>query len=113
MNEILSVADLIVCRAGAMTIGEIKEFRVPAILVPFAQAAGNHQFLNALELEKAGCAVILEENKVNGGVLYEKIKGLLSDEELMKNMRENYEGILIENSNQKIFDSILCSIKDP
>jgi UDP-N-acetylglucosamine--N-acetylmuramyl-(pentapeptide) pyrophosphoryl-undecaprenol N-acetylglucosamine transferase len=113
MNEILSVADLIVCRAGAMTIGEIKEFRVPAILVPFAQAAGNHQLINALELEKAGCAVILEENKVNGGVLYEKINGLLSDEELLINMREHYDSILIENSNQKIFESILCSIKDP
>jgi UDP-N-acetylglucosamine--N-acetylmuramyl-(pentapeptide) pyrophosphoryl-undecaprenol N-acetylglucosamine transferase len=112
MNEILSVADLVVCRAGATTIREIKEFRVPAILIPFAQATGNHQYINALELEEAGCAGILEEDRVNGEILIEKMNSLLSDEELLKTMRKSYDSILIENSNQKIYESIMTSLNN-
>ena len=113
MNEIISVADLIVCRAGAMTIGEIKEFRVPAILIPFAQAAGNHQYFNALELEKAGCAVIRKEAELSGESLYDEICGLLSDQERLKRMRSGYDKISISNSNQKIFESIRKEMGPP
>ena len=113
MNEILSVADLIVCRAGSMTVGEIREFRVPAILIPFAQAAGNHQYFNALELEKAGCAVIRKEAELSGESLYDEICGLLSDQERLKRMRSGYDKISISNSNQKIFESIRKEMGPP
>ncbi len=107
MNEVLSIADLMVCRAGAMTIGEIKEFRVPAILIPFEQAAGNHQYINALELQKTGCAIILEEKKLTGNLLYKSIESILSDAELLNKMRNNYDKTLIDNSNKKIYESIM------
>lgn len=63
MHLAYSLADLVVCRAGAMTLTELCHFGRPSILVPLPSAAGNHQVHNARSLEKAdAAAVLLEED---------------------------------------------------
>ena len=57
----IAAADLVVCRAGAMTIGELAAVGRAAILVPFAAATNNHQELNARVVEQAGGAVVITE----------------------------------------------------
>jgi UDP-N-acetylglucosamine--N-acetylmuramyl-(pentapeptide) pyrophosphoryl-undecaprenol N-acetylglucosamine transferase len=57
----IAAADLVVCRAGAMTIGELAAVGRASVLVPFAAATNNHQELNARVVEKAGGATVLTE----------------------------------------------------
>src|SRR5205085_10925356 len=60
VNEI-AAADLVVCRAGAMSIGDVAAVGRAAILVPFAAATDNHQEVNARMVERAGGAIVITE----------------------------------------------------
>ena len=58
-------ADLVVCRAGAMTVAELAAAGVASILVPFPFAADDHQMLNARYLAEAGAAVLLPQDELD------------------------------------------------
>jgi UDP-N-acetylglucosamine--N-acetylmuramyl-(pentapeptide) pyrophosphoryl-undecaprenol N-acetylglucosamine transferase len=61
MAEALTRADLVVCRAGAMTISELTGAGVPAILVPFPLAADNHQEHNAMTMVASGGGILVRQ----------------------------------------------------
>ena len=90
MREILSVADIIVSRAGAMTIQEIKDFKLPAVLVPFGAAAGNHQYINASELAALGTAKIIKESEITSGILRSAIDDVLSNGETIREIYDKF-----------------------
>jgi UDP-N-acetylglucosamine--N-acetylmuramyl-(pentapeptide) pyrophosphoryl-undecaprenol N-acetylglucosamine transferase len=64
MADEMAAADLVISRAGAMTVGELAAVGRPAILVPFAAATNNHQEFNARALESAGGAVVITEREL-------------------------------------------------
>ena len=61
VGPLLSAADLVVSRAGAGTIAELIRCETPAILVPYPQAADNHQLANARHFEQQGGGLVLEQ----------------------------------------------------
>ena len=61
MAAVYAAADVVVCRAGAMTVAELAAAGVPAVLVPLPGAPGDHQTANARVLERAGAAVLLPD----------------------------------------------------
>jgi UDP-N-acetylglucosamine--N-acetylmuramyl-(pentapeptide) pyrophosphoryl-undecaprenol N-acetylglucosamine transferase len=61
MPLVYEAADLMVCRAGAMTVAELAAGGVPAVLIPLPGAPGDHQTANARVLEKVGAAVVLPD----------------------------------------------------
>ncbi len=71
----IAAADVVVCRAGAMTIGELAAIGRGAILIPFAAATNNHQELNARVVERAGGAVVITEKELSP----ERLAGAISD----------------------------------
>jgi UDP-N-acetylglucosamine--N-acetylmuramyl-(pentapeptide) pyrophosphoryl-undecaprenol N-acetylglucosamine transferase len=81
MPAAYAAADLIVARAGAMTVAEIAAAGRPALLVPFAAAAHGHQDANARALESEGAAVVLSEAELEGTdeTLVAALMGLLGD----------------------------------
>jgi UDP-N-acetylglucosamine--N-acetylmuramyl-(pentapeptide) pyrophosphoryl-undecaprenol N-acetylglucosamine transferase len=79
-------ADLLVCRSGASTVGEITAAGKPAIFVPFPRAADDHQNVNARALERAGAAVVVEESNLGAAYLVETIVTLLSDPARLRSM---------------------------
>ena len=81
-------ADLVVCRSGASTVAEITAAGKPAIFVPFPRAADDHQTVNALALERAGAAILVEESKLEGVWLAETITTLLGDAQRLARMSE-------------------------
>lgn len=61
MDVAYAAADLVICRAGAITLAELTALGKPSILVPLPTAAGGHQLANARVLESAGAAMVVEE----------------------------------------------------
>ncbi|MBV8890453.1 MAG: UDP-N-acetylglucosamine--N-acetylmuramyl-(pentapeptide) pyrophosphoryl-undecaprenol N-acetylglucosamine transferase, partial [Acidobacteria bacterium] len=72
-------ADLLLCRSGASTVAEVMAAGKPAIFVPFPRAADDHQKRNAEALERAGAAVMIEEEQLRDQVLVAMVKTLLDD----------------------------------
>jgi UDP-N-acetylglucosamine--N-acetylmuramyl-(pentapeptide) pyrophosphoryl-undecaprenol N-acetylglucosamine transferase len=79
MAAVYPLLDLIVCRAGAMTLAEVAAWGLPSILVPYPHATDDHQTWNARDLERAGAAIVLPESELSGRRLSNLIAGLLSD----------------------------------
>lgn len=79
MPELLSAADLVIGRAGALTLAELEVMGRASILIPSPNVAENHQYYNALELQKAGAAVVLEEKDLTGERLVEEVRTLLAE----------------------------------
>lgn len=72
----LRMADVVVSRASATTLAEIALMGKATILIPLATAAGNHQVKNAEIWEKAGAALVIQEEQLTGEKLYERIESL-------------------------------------
>jgi UDP-N-acetylglucosamine--N-acetylmuramyl-(pentapeptide) pyrophosphoryl-undecaprenol N-acetylglucosamine transferase len=68
-------ADLVICRAGALTVAELAAAGVASILIPFPFAVDDHQTRNAQFLSKHGAAVLLPQNELSA----EKLAQLLRD----------------------------------
>jgi UDP-N-acetylglucosamine--N-acetylmuramyl-(pentapeptide) pyrophosphoryl-undecaprenol N-acetylglucosamine transferase len=77
--EPMAAADLVVSRAGALTVAELAASGRPAVLVPFDAAAGGHQLENARALEKAGAAVVITEKDLSAESLAGTIVALVGD----------------------------------
>jgi UDP-N-acetylglucosamine--N-acetylmuramyl-(pentapeptide) pyrophosphoryl-undecaprenol N-acetylglucosamine transferase len=79
-------ADLIICRAGATTVAEIKAIGKGVIFIPFPFAADNHQVLNARSLERVGAAEMILEKNLSGKFLAERINYYVQRPEALKQM---------------------------
>ena len=79
-------SDLLVCRSGASTVGEITAAGKPAIFVPFPAAADDHQNVNARALERAGAAIVVEESNLGAAYLVDTIAALISDAVRLRSM---------------------------
>jgi len=75
----LAAAQLVVCRAGASTVAELTVIGRPAILIPYAAAAGDHQTANAQPLVDADAALMLPESVLDAATLARDLQALLTD----------------------------------
>ncbi len=89
MPEVLACVDLVVARAGAISIAELTARGLPCILVPFPFAAENHQEKNARVLEREGAGVVILDHELTGPFLFETLQGLLEDGQRLQRMAAN------------------------
>ncbi|MBQ1229414.1 MAG: UDP-N-acetylglucosamine--N-acetylmuramyl-(pentapeptide) pyrophosphoryl-undecaprenol N-acetylglucosamine transferase [Clostridia bacterium] len=82
----MAAADLIIARAGAMTLSELAGMNKASILIPSPTVADNHQYINAKTLADAGAASLVEESTLPEGRLTEEAKRLLSSLDSMREM---------------------------
>jgi len=80
MDEEMSTANVIVCRAGSTTLAEIAAVGRAAILVPLPTATDDHQRKNAEALSTVGAAELLEQKDLTGTTLAARVAALLDDE---------------------------------
>ena len=76
MAEAYSWADLVICRAGAMTVSEIAAMGIPAIFIPLPTAIDDHQTANAKYLTEAGAAILLKQSDLTAENLAQQIETL-------------------------------------
>lgn len=79
MVQLWSVADIALCRAGATTVAELTALGIASILVPLPNAPGDHQYKNAVAVEKAGGALVLQDDKCTGATLAHSLDVILAD----------------------------------
>lgn len=81
MPSALAGADLAVSRSGAMAIAELCAWGIPSIQVPFPHAAANHQHHNAMALGDSGAAVVVPEDRLGTGSLWNELVSLAVDQD--------------------------------
>ena len=107
MATYMSAADIIVCRAGAMTISELALCGKCAILVPSPHVAGDHQRKNAELLVNNGAACLLEEQNLPRNKLENLIFSLLKSEKERVSMQKKIKKFATPDANAKIYQQIL------
>lgn len=111
MDKMYKAADLLITRAGAMTVTELSIARRPAILIPLPTAAENHQLFNAKVVENSGAGIVIEENVLNEDILYDKILNVISNNDLLKTMGANAAKLYKPAVEQEIYREIKSVIK--
>ncbi len=106
MEEIFFAADVVVGRAGAITVSEITALGKAAVLIPSPYVAHNHQEYNARYLEKNGAAKVVLENEVSGDKISKEINSILGNPEDLEKMKKNSESIGIKDACEKIYNCI-------
>ena len=88
MPLLMSAADLIVSRAGAIALSEITASGKPSVLIPSPNVTNNHQYYNAKSVADAGAAVLIEESSLQNGYgpFVSAVLQLLEDREKLAGM---------------------------
>ena len=86
MQEVYAEADLVICRAGAITAAELTLLGKPAILIPYPYAADDHQRANAEALVQVGAAVMLLDHALSPELLEQTIVRLVQHRDMLRNM---------------------------
>ena len=100
-------ANLVVSRAGSLSISEILAAKKPSVLVPYPYAAADHQRKNAKEVQKTGAAVYVEDKDLNAEILEHILDDFMKDGAALQAMSENAGKQILENPTYKILDLIL------
>lgn len=106
MDECLAAADIVICRAGAITLSELQAVGRASILIPSPNVAENHQYHNAKVLADNNAAILIEEKDLNNQKLYETIINLISNRNNIFKIQENIKKMAITNACEKIYDII-------
>ncbi len=106
MPTCLAAADVVVCRAGAITISEIQAQGKPAVFIPSPNVAENHQYHNAMALVNQNAGEIIEEKDLTGELLTEKIDKIVSDKAKLAEYSANARKMAIIDANERIYKII-------
>ena len=104
-------ADLVVCRAGALTIAELGAVGVGALLIPFPYAVDNHQYHNARYLEQNGAAQILPEAELTAENLALKLQFFAQNRPALIEMARNARACFKADAAERLADAILTEAR--
>jgi UDP-N-acetylglucosamine--N-acetylmuramyl-(pentapeptide) pyrophosphoryl-undecaprenol N-acetylglucosamine transferase len=107
MAQAYQWADLVVARAGALTIAELAAAGVPSILVPFPYAVDDHQSSNARYLADAGAAILLPQKEISATKLALLINGLARQRDSLRLMAQKSHALAKPQATEQVAE--LCS----
>lgn len=111
MDDCLAAADIVIGRAGALTLSELQAAGRASILIPSPNVAANHQYFNAMVLAKQNAAIVIEEKDLTGELLCSKIKELVSHPEEIRTLGQNAQKMAIIDANQRICAELMNLLK--
>ncbi|MBQ8860409.1 MAG: undecaprenyldiphospho-muramoylpentapeptide beta-N-acetylglucosaminyltransferase [Ruminococcus sp.] len=106
MPTCLAACDVVVSRAGAITLSEIQAKGKPAVLIPSPYVAENHQFHNAMALVNKKAASIIEEKDLTEEKLIKALDDMVSDKALLKEYSDNALAMAITDSSERIYNIV-------
>ncbi|MCX8082140.1 MAG: UDP-N-acetylglucosamine--N-acetylmuramyl-(pentapeptide) pyrophosphoryl-undecaprenol N-acetylglucosamine transferase [bacterium] len=108
MANLYSITDIVICRAGAGTLAEICEWKIPAIVIPYPYAGG-HQRYNAIYFAKQGGCNILEQSQDSIKLFPYVFEKTLQEMDIIK---EQIKKISIVDNNNKNINAIMELLKN-
>ena len=105
--------DLVICRAGALTVSELATVGVGAVLVPFPAAVDDHQSANAGFLVQAGAAVLVADRELTPQRLADTLKQLCAGREPLLAMAQKARALAQPQSAQLLCDAVLRHAGEP
>ena len=108
----LSSADLVICRAGAISLSELAVQGKASILIPSPNVTANHQYYNAMALVKRDAAVMLQEKDLTEERLISLVEKLILNKDLIKKYSKNISKLAVLNVCEKIFKEIEINLND-
>lgn len=106
MEFAYAAADVVVCRAGAMTVAELCVVKKPVMFVPYPYAAEDHQTVNAMQLVNEKAAFIVKDNEAKDKLIPMAIE-LSKDDNKQKELSGNIGRLAITNADKRIAEEIL------
>jgi UDP-N-acetylglucosamine--N-acetylmuramyl-(pentapeptide) pyrophosphoryl-undecaprenol N-acetylglucosamine transferase len=104
--DALAAADLAVARAGG-SVFEMAAHGLPAILVPYPHAAGDHQSANARWMSDAGAAIVIPDRELNGPRLARVVAELLADRSRLSGMASAARGLARPDAAREVARELL------
>ncbi len=104
-------ADLVVCRAGALTLAELCAVGVGSVLVPFPQAVDDHQTRNAEYLVERGAALLLKQDDALAARLGDVLAELTRDPGKRRAMADAARALARPDAAQRVADAVLATIR--
>ena len=111
MHVRMSAADVIVCRAGAMTISELAMMKKACVIIPSPNVVDNHQYKNAKVLADHNATVLLEEKNLTVDSFADAINSLIEDQSKREELSKNIVEFANTDANKLIYDEIIGLIK--
>ena len=112
MNDCLAACDLVVSRAGAITLSEIQAKGRPAVLIPSPYVTENHQYHNAMSMVRKKAAKLIEEKDLDGKTLIETVDSILTDLSTLGEYRKNAQSLAITDANERIYQTVKEVLKE-
>jgi len=106
MPEYMGASDVIISRAGALTVAELTACGKPAILIPSPYVTGNHQYFNARVMSDKGAAVLIEEKDLNDESVIAVISQMRSNSDILRNMEKNSKSLAKTDAAEKIYNEL-------
>ena len=103
-----AAADVIICRAGAMTMSELAIRGSTAIFIPSPNVTDDHQYKNARLLADAGAALVYRENEIDGKLLANAVDDLLKNPNKRNRMSDGIKNFAMTNSIDLIVENALA-----
>ncbi len=111
MQQAYAWADLVVCRAGALTISELTAVGLASLLIPFPYAVDNHQYHNARFLEQNNAAQIFIEEQLNVESLALKLKFFQQNRKVLVEMAVNARAQFQADASERLASDILAGAR--
>jgi len=107
MGDVYDFSDFVISRGGAGTMAELIATGTPALIVPWGDAAENHQYHNARYLEEKGGGIMVEEKDWMDFPLLVELKNIFTSGKKLKEMTDNY----MDFKNDGGADSVINALK--
>lgn len=113
MNEYYDWTDIVVARAGASTISELRIIKKPAILIPYPAATDNHQFYNACELrDEENFPVYVLDQKLKKVELAQEVEKYIRISTANFNVEKKLESVAPANASELIFNEVTKYVRN-
>ncbi len=103
----MAAADIVVSRAGAMSLSELAILQKCCVLIPSPHVTDNHQYKNARVLADKNAALLFEEKDLTGNRLTEELSALLADEKRRTAMSAAIKDFALPDANKNIYTDLL------
>ena len=110
INELYTIADLVILRSGASSIFEIIGFKKPSILIPYSKSINGDQIANATYLNQKEAAIVLSDTIITVDILYNKIEYLINNKNELEMLSHNLSSINLTNSTINLLENVIKNI---